>query len=69
MRDQYAGDVSDVLKFAFLRALAGADRALGIARYYAPGDDVFAFLPGYSLGPRRGMQIFDIKSQANYLTS
>ena len=23
MRDQYAGDVSDVLKFAFLRALAG----------------------------------------------
>ena len=24
MRDQYAGDVSDLLKFAFLRALAGA---------------------------------------------
>ena len=39
MRDQYAGDVSDVLKFAFLRALAGADRKLGIAWYYAPGDD------------------------------
>ena len=39
MRDQYAGDVSDVLKFAFLRALAGSDRALGIAWYYAPGDD------------------------------
>lgn len=39
MRDQYAGDVSDVLKFAFLRALAGADRTLGIAWYYAPGDD------------------------------
>ncbi len=39
MRDQYAGDVSDVLKFAFLRALAGADRALGVAWYYAPGDD------------------------------
>lgn len=39
MRDQYAGDVSDMLKFAFLRALAGADRTLGIAWYYAPGDD------------------------------
>ena len=39
MRDQYAGDVSDVLKFAFLRALAGMDRKLGIAWYYAPGDD------------------------------
>ncbi|MGJ0452356.1 MAG: hypothetical protein ACR65T_03860 [Methylocystis sp.] len=39
MRDQYAGDVSDVLKFAFLRTLAGKDRTLGIAWYYAPGDD------------------------------
>jgi hypothetical protein len=39
MRDQYAGDISDVLKFAFLRALAGKDRTLGIAWYYAPGDD------------------------------
>src|SRR5579875_685353 len=39
MRDQYAGDVSDVLKFAFLRALSGKDRTLGIAWYYAPGDD------------------------------
>ena len=39
MRDQYAADVSDVLKFAFLRALAGTDRKLGIAWYYAPGDD------------------------------
>jgi len=39
MRDQYAGDVSDLLKFAFLRALAGADKTLGIAWYYAPGDD------------------------------
>ena len=39
MRDQYAGDVSDVLKFAFLRALAGTDRKLGIAWYYGPGDD------------------------------
>ena len=39
MRDQYVGDVSDVIKFAFLRALAGADKTLGVAWYYAPGDD------------------------------
>jgi len=39
MRDQYAGDVSDVLKFAFLRTLAGEDRTLGVAWYYAPGHD------------------------------
>ncbi|MGO4438567.1 hypothetical protein [Rhizobium sp. RAF56] len=39
MRDQYAGDVSDLLKFGFLRALAGIDRTLGVAWYYAPGDD------------------------------
>ena len=39
MRDQYAGDVSDVLKFAFLRALACADRKLGIAWYFVPGHD------------------------------
>ncbi len=39
MRDQYAGDVGDVLKFSFLRALARADRRLGIAWYYAPGDN------------------------------
>jgi hypothetical protein len=39
MRDQYAADISDVLKIGFLRALAGADRKLGIAWYYVPGDD------------------------------
>ena len=39
MRDQYAGDVSDVLKFAFLRGLARSDETLGIAWYYSPGDD------------------------------
>jgi len=39
MRDQYAGDISDVLKFTFLRSLARTDRRLGIAWYYAPGDD------------------------------
>jgi hypothetical protein len=39
MRDQYAGDISDVLKFAFLRALAGNDKTLGVAWYYAPDHD------------------------------
>lgn len=39
MRDQYAGDISDLLKFGLLRALAGADRVLGIVWYYVPGDD------------------------------
>lgn len=39
MRDQYAGDVSDVIKFAFLRALAGKDRTLGVAWYYVHGHD------------------------------
>lgn len=39
MRDQYAGDISDVLKFAFLRVLSGSDRRLGVAWYYVPGDD------------------------------
>jgi hypothetical protein len=39
MRDQYAGDVSDFLKFALLRVLAGSDRRLGVAWYYVPGDD------------------------------
>lgn len=39
MRDQYVGDVSDALKFAFLSTLAGNDRRLGVAWYYVPGDD------------------------------
>jgi hypothetical protein len=39
MRDQYAGDISDVLKFAFLRALASNDRTLGVAWYYVPDND------------------------------
>jgi hypothetical protein len=39
MRDPYAGDISDAFKFSFLRALAGDDRRLGIAWYYAPGSD------------------------------
>jgi hypothetical protein len=39
MRDQYASDISDYLKFAFLRAIAQTDRHLGIAWYYLPGHD------------------------------
>ena len=39
MRDQYVGDVSDLLKYALLRTLAGDDRRLGIAWYYNPGSD------------------------------
>ncbi len=39
MRDQYAGDISDFLKFAFLRALAGTNRTLGVAWYYVHGHD------------------------------
>lgn len=39
MRDQYAGDISDLLKFAFLRTLAGEDRSLGICWYYNPVHD------------------------------
>ncbi len=39
MRDQYAGDVSDVVKFALLRRLANPDRRLGIAWYYVSGHD------------------------------
>lgn len=39
MRDQYVGDISDLLKFSFLRALAKDDRKLGVAWYYiAEGD-------------------------------
>jgi hypothetical protein len=39
MRDQYAGDVSDLLKFAFLRVLAAKDRTIGVAWYYNPAYD------------------------------
>lgn len=39
MRDQYAGDISDLLKFAFLRMLAGNDKRLGIAWYYNANHD------------------------------
>lgn len=39
MRDQYAGDISDLLKFAFLRALAAHDKSLGVCWYYNPEQD------------------------------
>jgi hypothetical protein len=39
MRDQYAGDISDYLKFAFLRAVASEHEKLGMAWYYLPDDD------------------------------
>ena len=39
MRDQYAGDLSDLLKFSFLRALVDDDRTLGVAWFYVPGHD------------------------------
>ena len=39
MRDQYATDISDYLKFTFLRTTTQTDRRLGIAWYYLPGHD------------------------------
>jgi hypothetical protein len=39
MRDQYAGDLSDLLKFALLRVLAAGDRTIGVAWYYNRDDD------------------------------
>jgi hypothetical protein len=39
MRDQYAGDVSDLLKFALLRTLAADDRTIGMGWYYNPAHD------------------------------
>lgn len=39
MRDQYVGDISDMLKYSLLRHLAGGDRSLGLAWYYNPDHD------------------------------
>ncbi|OZB38331.1 MAG: hypothetical protein B7X48_13545 [Acidiphilium sp. 34-60-192] len=40
MRDQYVGDISDVLKFAFLRALTNQNnKTLGVAWYYMQEND------------------------------
>src|SRR5471030_2897052 len=43
MRDQYAGDVSDAIKFSLLRALAFDDRRLGVAWYYVGDHDGRAY--------------------------
>jgi hypothetical protein len=37
MRDQFAGDISDLLKFSLLRALAKNDKRLGIGWYFVQG--------------------------------
>jgi hypothetical protein len=39
MRDQYAGDISDLLKLAFLRAIAGDDKTIGVGWYYNSAHD------------------------------
>jgi len=39
MRDQYVGDISDYLKFAFLRAVTPYYTQLGMAWYYLPEHD------------------------------
>lgn len=39
MRDQYAGDVSDFVKFAFLRSITADNLKLGVAWYYVPDHD------------------------------
>lgn len=39
MRDQYAGDVSDYLKYAFLRAMVEPGTSLRMAWYYLSGHD------------------------------
>jgi hypothetical protein len=39
MRDQYAGDISDLLKLSFLRGLATDDRTIGVGWYYNPAHD------------------------------
>ena len=39
MRDPYAGDLSDLLKFGLLRALALDDKTIGVGWYYNPTHD------------------------------
>jgi hypothetical protein len=38
MRDQFAGDISDLLKLSLLRTLAGNDRSLGVGWYFIPDE-------------------------------
>lgn len=39
MRDQYVGDITDLIKFSLLCELVGGDRKLGVAWYYVPWND------------------------------
>jgi hypothetical protein len=39
VRDQYVGDISDLLKLSLLRQLAENDHALGVGWYYNPQND------------------------------
>src|SRR5713226_3572741 len=39
MRDQYAGDISDFLKFSLLRSIVSQRMRLGVAWYYIAGHD------------------------------
>jgi len=39
MRDQYARDISDLLKLALLRALVDESETLGVGWYYNPVND------------------------------
>jgi hypothetical protein len=39
MRDQYAGDISDLLKLSLLRTLAADDKTLSVGWYYNPSHD------------------------------
>jgi hypothetical protein len=39
MRDQYAGDISDYIKFSFLRTIVPISAVLGVAWYYVRGHD------------------------------
>jgi hypothetical protein len=39
MRDQYAGDISDYLKFSFIRYVVPRSAVLGVAWYYLPNHD------------------------------
>lgn len=59
MRDLLVANVSDVLKFAFLRALARDDSSPGVAWYYVPGEN--GRLGGEDLGWRneRGWKQLD----------
>jgi hypothetical protein len=39
MRDQYAGDITDFLKFSYIRTVVPPQSKLGVAWYYIPTHD------------------------------